>query len=70
MPGGTFEAIEAARSSLITPAPLGMAVFTTPSASAPASIDIHASCSLAIQQTLMRGNCLACMVAMLFALIR
>src|ERR1700752_5276745 len=53
-PGGTIAAISAMRSSGIGPGPLGIAD-TNPIALAPASIAIHASSILAMQQILIRG---------------
>src|SRR4030095_9364245 len=53
-PGGTIAAISAIRSSGIGPGPLGIAD-TKPIAFAPASIAIHASSMLAMQQILIRG---------------
>src|SRR4029079_11403857 len=53
-PGGTIAAISAIRSSGIGPGPLGIAD-TKPIALAPASIAIHASSILAIQQIFTRG---------------
>src|SRR6185503_4656588 len=53
-PGGTIAAISAIRSSAIGPGPLGIAD-TRPIALAPASIAIHASVILAMQQILTRG---------------
>src|SRR5690349_11756185 len=53
-PGGIVAAISAINSSGIGPGPLGMAD-TNPTAEAPCSIAIHASSTLAIQQTLIRG---------------
>src|SRR5215510_10253440 len=53
-PGGTIAAISAIRSSGIGPGPLGIAD-TKPIADAPASIAIHASSMLAMQQIFTRG---------------
>jgi hypothetical protein len=53
-PGGTIAAISAIRSSGIGPGPLGIAD-TSPMAEAPASIAIHASSMLAIQQIFTLG---------------
>src|SRR6185436_4491498 len=53
-PGGTIAAISAIRSSGIGPGPLGIAD-TKPIAFAPASIAIHASSMLAMQQIFTRG---------------
>src|SRR5689334_138594 len=53
-PGGMVAAISAINSSGIGPGPLGMAD-TSPTAEAPCSIAIHASATLAMQQTLIRG---------------
>jgi hypothetical protein len=52
--GGTVAAISAIRSSGIGPGPLGIAD-TSPIAFAPASIAIHASATLAMQQIFIRG---------------
>src|SRR5215208_5463087 len=53
-PGGTVAAISAIKLSGIGPGPLGIAD-TSPIAEAPASIAIHASSILAIQQIFTRG---------------
>src|ERR1041385_4234454 len=53
-PGGIVAAISAINSSGIGPGPLGIAD-TSPTADAPASIAIHASSTLAIQQIFTRG---------------
>src|SRR5689334_23764665 len=53
-PGGMVAAISAINSSGIGPGPLGIAD-TSPIADAPASIAIHASATLAIQQIFTRG---------------
>jgi hypothetical protein len=54
IPGGTVAAISAINSSGIGPGPLGIAE-TNPIADAPASIAIHASAMLAMQQIFTRG---------------
>jgi hypothetical protein len=53
-PGGIVAAISAIRSSGIGPGPLGIAD-TSPTADAPASIAIHASSIVAMQQIFTRG---------------
>src|SRR5256714_13545784 len=53
-PGGTVAAISAIKLSGIGPGPLGISD-TNPIADAPASIAIHASSMLAIQQIFTRG---------------
>ena len=53
MPGGTSAAISAALSLEIGPGPLGMGD-TRPTADAPASIAIHTSSMLFMQQTFTR----------------
>src|ERR1051325_4277179 len=53
-PGGILAAISAISSSGIGPGPLGIAE-TSPTADAPASIAIHASSTLAMQQIFTRG---------------
>jgi hypothetical protein len=52
--GGTVAAISAIKASGIGPGPLGIAE-TKPIADAPASIAIHASAMLAMQQIFTRG---------------
>jgi hypothetical protein len=53
-PGGIVAAISTINASGIGPGPLGIAD-TSPTADAPASIAIHASSTLAIQQIFTRG---------------